>query len=350
MRLRGGSPLSTGDGRPTHVQRASAQCPPIRLIEALRLLSDSGDAVRNVVSRTCAASRPILAGLSACQPFLALRVASRDGNGGDPSREPATRVLHAAGSGTLSGWWSVVRQLAAAGPPKSHAGAGAFRARLRCRWTERLRMVRELIVQLGRWEMIDTWIVLTGALAAMACAVPGSFLMLRRQSMMGDALSHTALPGIVLAFLAAQKLRQMGWLDPARYSLVEHQLLFVGALVVGLLTALLTESVRRWGNVESSAAMGVVFTTFFALGLVLIRVAADSVHIDPDCVLYGTVETAWMETWGNTAVPRAVVFNAAVFLLNAGLVLLFYKELQVSTFDPALSDTLGISSRVMHYG
>ena len=71
-------------------------------------------------------------------------------------------------------------------------------------------------------------------------------------------------------------------------------MMFAGAVLIGGLTAVLTEWVRRQGRVESSAALGVVYTTLFAVGLLMIRLAADSVHIDPDCVLYGNVETVWI--------------------------------------------------------
>lgn len=166
-------------------------------------------------------------------------------------------------------------------------------------------MLREAIDILSHWSSLDTWIMLTAALAAMACAIPGVFLVVRRQSMMGDALSHTTLPGVVLAFLISHWLRTAGWLSPEAYDSSRHAVMFAGALVVGVLSAGLTEFVQRLGRVEASAALGVVFTTMFAGGLLLIRMAANSVHIDPDCVLYGIVETVVMDTVGSTNIPRA---------------------------------------------
>src|SRR5690606_18683157 len=116
---------------------------------------------------------------------------------------------------------------------------------------------------------------LTGALAAMACALPGVFLVLRRQSMIGDALSHTVLLGIVAAYLAVNGLRDLGILTPG--SATPHAALFIGAVLVGLLSSVLTEALQHFGRVESSAALGVVFTSLFALGLLLLRAFADSV-------------------------------------------------------------------------
>ncbi len=192
------------------------------------------------------------------------------------------------------------------------------------------------------WMPIDTWIVLIAVLCAVACALPGTFLVLRKMSMMGDAISHAVLPGLALAFLFTGQ----------RASLP----MFVGAAIVGMLTALFTEWINRFGNVDRSASMGIVFTTFFALGLVLIVRAADHVDLDPGCVLYGAIELAPFDvasTWkiGKTTVdiPRAAFVLGSVLLMNVVFVLLFLKELRICSFDPALADTLGFSSRLMHY-
>ena len=189
----------------------------------------------------------------------------------------------------------------------------------------------------------------------MACALPGNFLLLRRQSMMGDALSHTVLPGIVIAFLAGHWLQSSGWLASGTFGarsgdVAQHTLLFVGAMLLGVFSAVLTEWVQKLGRVESSAALGVVFTTLFAFGLLLLRAAADDVHIDPDCVLYGNIELAVLDTWGQTNIPRAAVINGSVLLVNLALVVVFYKELRIATFDPALATTMGINARLIHYG
>ena len=211
-------------------------------------------------------------------------------------------------------------------------------------------MITEFTDKLSVWGPLDTWIVITAALAAMACALPGTFLLIRRQSMMGDALSHTTLPGIVLAFLLAQWLRHSGWLSHEAYDTARHAILFTGAIAMGILSAALTEWIQQLGKVESTAALGVVFTTLFACGLLLVRLTADSVHIDPDCVLYGNIETVVMDTVGTTPIPRAAVANGLVLALNLALVTIFFKELRISAFDPALGTTLGVNAQLMHYG
>jgi manganese/zinc/iron transport system permease protein len=219
-------------------------------------------------------------------------------------------------------------------------------------------MFAEFLTLLSRWDQIDTAIVWTGALAAMACALPGCFLVLRRQSMMGDAISHTVLPGIVIAFLVSQRLLAGGAISADAYEAARHASVYLGALGIGVLSALLTEGVQKLGRVESSAALGVVFTSLFALGLVLLRTSADSVDLDPDCVLYGTIETVVMKTVRPLAgvpglseweIPQAAAFNAAALLVNGLLVLVFFKELRLAAFDPNLAAAQGIPAGAVHY-
>ncbi len=186
------------------------------------------------------------------------------------------------------------------------------------------------------WTHLDTQIAVTAMLSAIACAIPGCFLVLRRMSMMGDAISHAVLPGLAVAFLVTH----------SRDSLT----MFLGAAVVGVLTAVFVEAVHRYGHVEESAAMGVVFTTLFALGLVLLVRGADHVDLDASCVLYGAMELVPLDTTSlfGFEVPRAALKMGAMVVLNSLFVLLFFKELTLSTFDPGLSDTLGIPSRWMN--
>lgn len=192
------------------------------------------------------------------------------------------------------------------------------------------------------WLPEDTWIVIIGALCAVACAVPGCFLVLRRMSMMGDAISHAVLPGLVIAFV---------WTGSrASFSM------FIGAAVVGVLTAVFTQWVSGFGRVDRGAAMGIVFTTLFALGLLLISRNHDRIDLDPSCVLYGAIETtpyhiAFTLPLGgaDVHVPLAVVTLGAVLAFNVLVVVLLFKELRISAFDPALATTLGINATLMHY-
>jgi len=191
------------------------------------------------------------------------------------------------------------------------------------------------------WEL-DGWIVLTGILCAVSASLVGNFLVLRRTSMLGDAISHAVLPGLAVAFLVTG----------SRQSLP----MFVGAALVGILTAAMTQWIRDSGKVDEGASMGVVFTSLFALGLVLIVRAADTVDLDPSCVLFGAIELTPLDTIGvdtigvgTLEVPRVVLTLGTVTVINLAFVVLFFKELQVTSFDPFFADTAGFSSQRVHY-
>ena len=184
---------------------------------------------------------------------------------------------------------------------------------------------------------IDWWIIGIGALCASACALPGTLLVLQRMSLMGDAISHTVLPGIAIAFLITQSR------DPI--------LMLIAAIVIGVLTALLVQIIHIYGKVEVGASMGIVFTVLFALGLILIRQAMDYVHIDPDCVLYGSIEFAYFDQvpFFGYMLPKSFIVNGFIFCLNLLLILLFYKEFKITAFDSALAKTHGFKPELMHY-
>jgi manganese/zinc/iron transport system permease protein len=192
------------------------------------------------------------------------------------------------------------------------------------------------LLQDWNWAL-DGWIVFAGVLCATASALLGNFLVLRRMSMLGDAISHAVLPGLAAAF----------FITGTRDSLP----MFAGAAIVGVLTALFTEWIRGFGKVDEGAAMGVVFTALFALGLVMIVQAADRVDLDPGCVLYGAIEMTPLYTLpiAGFDVPRVVIVLSIVLLLNLLAITLLFKEFKIASFDPALATALGISDTFMHY-
>ena len=192
------------------------------------------------------------------------------------------------------------------------------------------------------WTENDTGIMLVGVLCAMACALPGCFLLLRRMSMMGDAISHAVLPGIAVAFLISHSRASFA--------------MFLGAAVAGILTALFTQWITKFGKVDRGAAMGIVFTTLFAIGRILIKQTADHVDLDASCVLYGAIEhtpldsvTLWENESSILSVPRAAIVVGGALLFNALVIGLFYKEFTLASFDPALARTQGFKPMLMHY-
>jgi manganese/zinc/iron transport system permease protein len=175
------------------------------------------------------------------------------------------------------------------------------------------------------------------ALTNVACALLGCYLVLRRMSLLGDALSHAVLPGLVVAFVLAGSLNIV--------------YMFAGALAVGLLTTLLTQAIHRQGGVPADAAIGVVFTSLFALGVILIKRYGQGVDLDPDCVLYGQIDLVEFYTVhiGGYEVPRALVSIVPVLVINISVILFLWKELKISSFDPELATTMGISANGLFY-
>jgi manganese/zinc/iron transport system permease protein len=179
-----------------------------------------------------------------------------------------------------------------------------------------------------------TWIVLTGATVNAACALLGSFLILRRMSLMGDAISHAVLPGLVVAFVLSGS---MGIVP-----------MFIGAVIVGLLTTFLTQTLHQYAQVPSDASMGVVFTALFAFGVILIKMYAGGLHFDIGCVYEGALEYVPFAApvWG---LPRPLFSSLAVLLINIVVIVALWKELKLSSFDPELATTMGFSATGMHY-
>jgi manganese/zinc/iron transport system permease protein len=211
-------------------------------------------------------------------------------------------------------------------------------------------MFSEIAHRLTSWSELNTAIAVTAALAAMSCALPGVWLVLRRQSMLGDALAHSALPGVVAAFFTAYAIKNAGWVSNNAFGPLLQICIVAGAAFAGLSTAWLTAAIQRLGNVDNGAALGVVFTCLFAAGLVMVRMTADDVHLDPDCALFGVLEAAAGDTLTSIPwLPRSAVANGAVLLVNLVLTVLFYKELRIAAFDPELSKTQGIPAGIVQY-
>jgi manganese/zinc/iron transport system permease protein len=180
-------------------------------------------------------------------------------------------------------------------------------------------------------------IILVGVLTNVACALVGCFLVLRRMSLMGDAISHAVLPGLVLAFLFSGSLGIVP--------------LFIGAAVVGLLTTFLTQTLHQYGRVPTDASMGVVFTSLFALGVVLLKQYIVGLHFDVACVWEGSLSNAALDTiqFAGMELPRQLQTVLPMALLNLVVILVFWKELKLSSFDAELATSMGFSATLMHY-
>lgn len=187
----------------------------------------------------------------------------------------------------------------------------------------------------------SVWIVVMGVLVGAACGIVGNYLLLRRMALVGDAISHSILLGLIVAFMIFRR--------------VDTPIMFAGALLAGLLTVAIIEFIHRQTRVKVDSAICIAFTSLFALGVTLVSLAeaGGPVHIDAECVLYGEIALIPLEPpviWGGMALgPPSVLRMAVVTLCLALGVMFFYKELLVTSFDPGLAKSMGLRTGFWHY-
>ncbi len=182
-------------------------------------------------------------------------------------------------------------------------------------------------------------IQLIAVIMAVGCALPGVFLVLRKMSMMSDSITHTILLGIVLAFFMVHDL--------------SSPLLILGAAMVGVITVWLTEMLGSTRLLAEDAAIGIVFPLLFSIAIILITRYAGSVHLDTDSVLLGELAFAPFDRMivaGVDIGAKAIYTTGTLLLLNLVVIIVFFKELKVVTFDPMLAAVLGFTPALVHYG
>lgn len=187
--------------------------------------------------------------------------------------------------------------------------------------------------------MDQIFIMLIASLAAVSCCIIGTFLVLRNMAMMSDAIAHAVLPGIAASFL----------LTGSKSSLV----MLIGASSVGVFATFLIEYSYKKIKIQSDAAIGINFTWLFALGIIIISIFSKKVDLDPDCVIYGEIAYSPLDLWitksGINMGPRAIYILSIILLMNIIFVVSCYKELKITTFDPAFASSLGIRTGLWHY-
>lgn len=182
-------------------------------------------------------------------------------------------------------------------------------------------------------------IQLIASLVAIACAIPGTFLVLRKMAMISDAISHSILPGIVVGFFITQDLNS--------------PLLILLAAFTGVITVVLVERIQKTGLVKEDTAIGLVFPALFSIGVIMIAKNANDVHLDVDAVLLGELAFAPFDRLlidGTDVGPKSLWIIGTILVITIGLLLAFFKELKVSTFDAGLAASLGFSPVIIHYG
>jgi manganese/zinc/iron transport system permease protein len=181
-------------------------------------------------------------------------------------------------------------------------------------------------------------IQLIAALTAAGCAIPGVFLLLRKMSMVSDSITHTILLGIVLAFFAVNDL--------------SSPFLLIGAAIMGPITVWITELLSKTKTVSEDAATGIVFPLLFSIAVILITKYAGTAHLDTDSVLLGELAFApfdRMVLFGYDLGAKGLYISGCLLIINIVFTSVFYKELQVVSFDPVLAAVMGFSPAVVHY-
>lgn len=181
-------------------------------------------------------------------------------------------------------------------------------------------------------------IQLIAVIVAVAASLPGVFLVLRKMAMMTDAITHTILLGIVIAFFITNSLTS--------------PLLIIGAALMGVFTVFLTETLNKTKLVSEDSAIGIVFPLLFSIAIIIISKYAGSVHLDTDAVLLGELAFApfnRMVIFGKDIGPKGLYSMGTVLVINIVFITVFFKELKISTFDPALAAVLGFMPTLIHY-
>ena len=181
-------------------------------------------------------------------------------------------------------------------------------------------------------------IQLIAIIISIACSLCGTFLILRKMSMMSDSITHTILLGIVIAFFVTHNL--------------SSPLLIVGATLIGVVTVWFTELLTKTKLVSEDSAIGIVFPLLFSIAIILISRYAGSVHLDTDAVLLGELAYAPFNRVivnGVDIGAKGIYISSIILLMNILFVSILYKELKVATFDPMLAAVMGFSPAIIHY-
>lgn len=181
-------------------------------------------------------------------------------------------------------------------------------------------------------------IIIIAVIVSSACSICGVFLVLRKMSLMSDAISHSILLGIVLGFFIAKNFNSI--------------IPMAGAVTAGMLSVFFTEILQKTKLIKSDAAIGLVFPFLFAIGVILVSLYAGNVHLDTDSVLLGDITFAPFDrvTLLGISLPKSLVQMSLILIFDLIFITLFFKELKLTTFDPALAQSLGFSPSKLHYG
>ena len=183
------------------------------------------------------------------------------------------------------------------------------------------------------------WTILIGSLIGINCSIVGCYLVLRKMSMMSDAISHSILPGIVISFIITKSKSTISML--------------IGAIIMGITATFLIEFLKKKIKIKTDASIGIVFTFLFSIGIILVSYFTNQIDLDQDCVLYGEISYVALDLWitesGINLGPKSIYLLTFILLFNLMFIKLSYKELFITTFDPEFSESIGIKTKNWHY-
>lgn len=187
--------------------------------------------------------------------------------------------------------------------------------------------------------MTAFWIIITGILLAASSGILGSFLVLRKMAMVGDAISHAVLPGIALAYLVS--------------GLDQNYFLILGAAAFGMITTLMIHWLDKKIKMQTDASIGVTFTFLFALGIIIITGMASQIDLDQDCVLYGEIAYVPLDlvysASGMSLGPRQVWILGINLIIVSLVVIVGWRGWLISSFNEEFAKSLGINTVLWHY-
>ncbi len=188
--------------------------------------------------------------------------------------------------------------------------------------------------------MSEWWIIITASLVAINAALLGCFLLLRKMAMVGDAISHAVLPGIVVAYYFSGD-KTSG-------------LLLLGATLTGVLAAYIIDFLSRKAKIQGDASIGITYTLLFAIGMIMISSwMSGNVDIDMECVLYGDIALINLDKIivdGNLYLgPRAFYIEIVAFIIIAVVLLFGFKGFKLLAFNEDYAKSLGIKTSKWHY-
>ncbi len=187
--------------------------------------------------------------------------------------------------------------------------------------------------------MAALYIIITASVISISCGLLGSFLVLRKMAMLGDAISHAVLPGIVIAFMVSGSRDNIPML--------------IGAAIIGLLTTVIIEVLHKRARLQEDAAIGVTFTWLFAIGIILISSFTGQVDLDQDCVLYGEIAYVPLDqlvtSSGTMIGPRALYIGGSLLILILIMLWFGYKGLVITSFNNDYAKAMGIRTSVWHF-